>query len=63
MLYAPLKYPSSCAPSSGIYFHTMMCVYLQVKYDHCVYLAFQQNAWADKTIMKQWINMLWRPVC
>ena len=34
---------------------------MQVLYDTRVRVAFQENAWCDEKMMREWINLQWKP--
>lgn len=41
----------------------IVCVFLQLSYDKRVKVVFQDKAWCDEKVMKDWINQQWKPAC
>ena len=36
---------------------------MQLHYDRRVKVTFQENAWCDERVMKEWIVQQWKPAC
>ena len=36
---------------------------VQLRYDRRVRVTFQENAWCNERVMKEWVLQQWKPAC